>query len=429
MLYNIIVVTLLMTYDGMAVEVRGNVFFSDTYLAGNDLNAQDQAEVERLISRILDTYNNAGFPFCKVSPTLLPDDRIPTKIVLSVDEGPRVIIEDLLFQTKGRTDIRAAKRLAHFQVGEYFSLRSVASAKKRLNRTRAFLAINDNILDRDGKYYLLFTLNEKDSDFLTLSGSLSESDFQFGASFSSYSLLGTLRQLSFDFEYKRLFSLKFREPVLIAPARFDADFTIWTYDSTRQIEGNVKFSAPIGEYFSASVSSGIEIVTQLGEDTATTQTSDNFLGTGLSFEYETPAWRTLQSVYVDYLFRDADRLRFKYDSEIELWDFFLGMHYHRVQTDSFVFFDYLRIGGARNLRGYLEDEFLATRAAWFNFEYHRFFVFPILDIARIQDDIIFSYGFGIEATSRFVDASLILAWPKGGSWEDGKLHLTLAKGF
>jgi outer membrane protein assembly factor BamA len=413
----------------MAVEVTGNVFFTDQYLTRNDFNARDQDEVERLISRILDTYNNAGFPFCRVSPELIQDELAPARILLKVDEGARVIIEDLLIKTGGKTDIHAAKRLAHFKTGAYFSLRDVASAKKRLTRTKAFTEIKDNILDRDGTYYLLFTLKEKESDFLTLSGSFSGSDLHFGASFSSYSLLGTLRQLSFDFDYERLFSLKFREPVLIVPATFEANFAIWTYDSTRQIEGNVKFSAPIGEYFSASVLSGIEIVTQYGTDSIASQSSDNLLGTGIGFDYEVFPWRISQELYVDYLFRDADRLRLKYDSEIEFRHFVLGIHYHRVQTDSLEFFDYLRIGGSRNLRGYLEDEFLATRAVWFNFEYHRFFIFPLLDIARIQDDLVYSYGFGIQAKSRFADASLILAWPRGGNWEDGKLHLTFAKGF
>jgi outer membrane protein assembly factor BamA len=427
--HSIIFTTLFVLYGGLALEITGNVFYSSRYLAGEKTNVRDQEEIERLISSILSKYNNAGFPFCSILPEVSQDaDPIP-KIVLTVNEGPRVVIEDLIFRTDGKTDLGAAKRVARFRAGEYFSLRDVATAKKRLNKTKAFRGISDNILDRDGKYYLLFALEEKESDFLTLSGSFSGEDFRFGASYSSFSLLGTLRQLSFNYEYQRLFSLKFREPVLIAPAVFDADFAIVTYDSTRQIQGYARFSAPVGPYFTASVVSGVELINYFGTDTAYSETSDNLLGVGFGFEYETPGWTTFLNLGFDYLFRDADRLRIEYDSQTELWHFIIGLHYHRVQTDSFEFFDYLRIGGAKDLRGYLEDEFITTRALWVNLEYHRFPVFPLLDIARIADDIVFSFGLGIEARSRFADASLILAWPRGGTWEDGKLHLTFSKGF
>jgi hypothetical protein len=105
------------------------------------------------------------------------------------------------------------------------------------------------------------------------------------------------------------------------------------------------------------------------------------------------------------------------------------MNYHYVRTDSFLFVDYSRIGGADDLRGYLEDEFLARRAFWFNIEYHRLPVFPLLDIARIDGETLYSFGLGLEARSRFADASLILAWPGRGNWNDGKLHLLFSKGF
>lgn len=429
MLHSIIFTTLLLLYGGLTLEVTGNVFYSSRYLVGDKLNIREQEEVENVISSILIKYNNAGFPFCRISPEVFHDGDTISRVILNVNEGPRVVIEDLIFRTDGKTDIGAAKRVANFRAGDHFAFRDVASAKKRLTKTKAFQGISDNILGRDGKYYLLFALKEKESDFLTLSGSFSGEDFQFGASYSSFSLLGTLRQLSFDYEYQRLFSLKFCEPVLIAPATFDADFSIWTYDSTRQIEGYARFTAPVGPCFSASVVSGIEIVNYFATDTTVPETSDNLLGVGFGFDHETSVWVTAQDLRLDYLFRDADRLRIEYDSHIELWKLVIGIHYHRVQTDSLQFFDYLRIGGAKDLRGYLEDEFLTTRALWFNLEYHRFPVFPLFDIARVADDIVYSFGFGIEAKSRFADASMILAWPKRGTWEDGKLHLTFSKGF
>lgn len=429
MLHSIILTTALLLYGGLTLETAGNVFFSSRYLLGDDQEIQDQKAVERVISDILEKYNDAGFPFCRISPAVLQNEEAQSTVILSIVEGPRVIIEDVFFKTEGKTDAGAARRVANFRTGNYFSLKDVKSAKKKLMKTNAFQAISDNILDRDRRYYLLFSLEEKQSDFLTLSGSLSEEDFELGAAYSSVSLLGTLRQLSFDYEYQRLFSLEFSEPVLIAPARFNADFAILTFDSTRQIQGHIRFSAPVGEYFSASVVSGIEIVNYFGADTQGTETSDNLLGAGLGFDYETPIWMTNHVLEIGYLFRDADRLRIEYGSQTGLWQLIVRMNYHWVRTDSFQFFDYLRIGGAEDLRGYLEDEFLAKRALWFNVEYHRLPVFPLVDIALIDGETLYSFGLGIEAKSRFADASMILAWPKRGNWNDGKLHLTFSKGF
>jgi outer membrane protein assembly factor BamA len=426
---NIILISVLTLTPELSLDLQGNVFFSTQYLIGKKTTVRDQTEIENLISAILDKYNNAGFPFCRISPQLIYVEENPSVIVLTIHEGNRIIIEELLLGTEGKTDVRAAKRLAHFPKGEYFSLRNITQAKRRLNRTKAFTDISENVLQRSGKYYVMFSLEEKESDYLTLSGSLSDAGFEFGASYSTYSLLGTLRQFGFNYEYQRLFALNFREPVLIAPAAFEADFTILTYDSTRQIEGSVRFRAPLGAYFNASVVSGIALVTHYGTDTIQYQTSDNMLGTGLEFDYETSIFRNAQSIDLDYLFRDADRLRVRYDSETDVWQFNIGIHYHHVRTDSFEFFDYLRVGGADDLRGYLEDEFLAARALWFNLEYHRLFLYPIFDIGLIQDEIVYSYGFGVEAKSRFADASMVLAWPKGGTWDDGKFHLLLSRGF
>ena len=105
-----------------------------------------------------------------------------------------------------------------------------------------------------------------------------------------------------------------------------------------------------------------------------------------------------------------------------------GAYDHRF-TDIFDFFDYVRIGGARDLRGYLEDEFTVRKAFWVNLEYHRLFIFPLVDIARIDGDIVYSYGFGISAKSQIADASLMFAWPKRGAWSDGKIHLSLTREF
>jgi outer membrane protein assembly factor BamA len=286
----------------MTVEITGNVFFSSKYLLGDIANISNQKAAERLIADILDEYNNAGFPFCTIIPELQYDDNRRSRLILTIEEGQRVIIEELLLSSDGNTDVNAARRIASFKRGEHFSSRTLALAKNRLMSTNAFERIGERVVDRDGMYYLHFFLTEKESDILSLSGSLSGTDIEFGASFSSFNLLGTLRQLNFNYEYQRLFSLQFREPVLIAPAMLDADFAIWTHDTARLIEGHIRFSAPIGELFTIVLLSGIEYVNYYESDSVTHQSSDNLLGIGTGFDYRAPDWSNLQTLYLDYLY-------------------------------------------------------------------------------------------------------------------------------
>jgi len=411
------------------VETRGNIFFSSQYLLQKAADITSEQDAERLIYSIITRYNNAGFPFCSIYPAILEGDAGSSQLILTIDEGPRVQIEDLLVRTAGKTDIGAAKRLADFEPREYFSTRKTERTKKRLLDTGAFDTIDESIPDRDGRHYLMLTLHEKESDLFMLSGSLSGDDREFGASFASSNLLGTLRKLHFDYEHQRLFSIRGQEPVLIAPAQIDVEFSILTYDSTRLIGGQVEFGAPIGDYFSISLLSGLEIVNHYDNDTLISESSDNLLGAGVGFEYRSSAWSTAHQLGVDYLFRSTERLKFLYDGNLNYLGITIRPHYRHVWTDTFDFFDYIRIGGARDLRGYQEDEFTARRAFWVNIEYHRLFIFPLFDIARIDRTLLYSYGLGISAQSRIADASLMLAWPKGGKWSDGKIHLALTREF
>ena len=411
------------------METTGNTFFSSQYLLQKAADITSEQDAERLIYSIIAKYNNAGFPFCRIYPAMLESDAGSPQLILTIEEGPRVEIEDLLVRTEGKTDIGAAKRLADFEAGEYFSTRKTERAKKRLLDTGAFDRIDESIPNRDGRHYLLLTLREKESDLLMLSGSLSGDDREFGASFASSNLLGTLRKMHFDYEYERLFSIRGLEPVLIAPAHIEGEFSILTYDSTRLISGQVKFGAPVGDNFNISLLSGFEIVNHYDNDTLISESSDNLLGAGVGFEYRSSTWSTDHQLGVDYLFRTVDRLKFMYDGNLNFFNFSIRPHYRHVWTDIFDFFDYVRIGGSGDLRGYLEDEFTAKRAFWVNIEYHRLFIFPLFDIARVDRTFLYSYGLGISAQSRIADASLMLAWPKGGKWSDGKIHLALTREF
>jgi outer membrane protein assembly factor BamA len=416
------------------VEFSGNTFYSSHYLMKNIHTLRTERDVENVIQGVLTKYSNAGFPFCRIVPEIIYSDGIVEKIILNVAEGERVVITDYLVDIQGKTDVGAIKKIARLQTSKYFSSKDIGYSKNRLLKTGAFDEISDNIINRDGKHYVLFTITEKKSDYLIAYGSFGKNtfdgnDYNFGFSFSSVNLLGTLRQLEFRYEYKKLFSLQFTEPILIAPSIFNLQFSMLTYDSVRLTEFNGTFTAPLGHYFNVSLTTGIEAVSYYNDDVDDQQHIDNVVGVGAGVDYATRNWSCVQNINFTYLFREHDRRSVKYNGTFDIFALVIRPHYYWTQADSFEYFDYFRIGGARDMRGYLDEEFIVQRALWVNIEYKKFFIFPMIDIGLIGDDVTYSYGFGIGAESNFANASLVFAWPRGGTWGDGKVHLLFEKGF
>ncbi len=415
--------------NDITIEINGNIFFSSQYLMGKDVNIKNKFDVENVVARIIKHYADAGFPFCRIYPEIVYADNAIEKIILTIDEGERVKISDYLFNIQGKTEIGAVKKIMRLKPDSYFSSKEIDHSKRNLLKTDIFEDIDENIIYRDGSYYLLFNLKEKKNDHLTAFGSVGEDNLNFSIIFYSANLLGTLRRLQFQYDYQKLFSLQFTEPILIFPAALNVNFSLWTYDSVRLIQFNGKFIAPLGHHFNVSLMSGVEAVSYYGNDSEAQGHTDNILGVGFSLNYGTSDWSCQQEINHEYLFRQYDRWRIQYDGEFYFKKLKIRTHYYLVETDSFEYFDYYRIGGAEDLRGYLEEEFIVSNALWLNSEYKRFFIFPIFDIGLLENDIKFSYGFGIEAKSDFADASLVIAWPKQGAWRDGKIHLMLEKGF
>jgi outer membrane protein assembly factor BamA len=410
------------------ITTTGNLFFSTQYLLQSDSTVTDSRGVERVIACIIDTYTNAGFPFCRVFPSV-GDGQTRTTVVLSIEEGERVIVRDYLFAGTGKTHTNSVRKIAQVKPGDYFSSNDIVHTKENILKTDAFTSVGETIVRQNNQYYVVLHLIEKNSDFLQASGSFDDENALFNFSFYSLNVLGTLRRFQFRYEYEKLFSLQCTEPILLYPAVLDADFSLWTYDSIRLTQFHATFSAPLWHLFTFSMLSGVESVTRLNDDPASRGHTDNIIGVGFGLDFESPILKCHHRLGYDYLFRTYDRWRIQIDLENTMYRFEAGIHYVRAQTDSLEFFDYYRLGGARSLRGYREDQFFATRALWVNCAYKAIFIFPVVDIAVINSTFLYSYGFGMHAESQLADVSLVLAWPKGGSWQDGKIHLLIEKGF
>jgi hypothetical protein len=411
----------------LPVVLVGNLFFSSSFLLRGTRSLRSERDVENLIGRILDKYADAGFPFSRVRPKYagLPDS-LPT-LRLAVEEGPRVRIADYIFRIRGKTNPQTLKKWTRVRTDEYFSRRELERVKRRIARSGLYKEIRDQILRRGDEYYLRLDLGEEPSDFITAGGSLTQTDGDFFGMLDSRNLLGEIRELHAQYEYRKLFRLQYADPILIAPLELSLDFAIATYDSARLVNINGRLSAPVTESFRISILSGREMVSYSDPDRTGYQSS--LVGLGLEFRPESDFIRTAQVCNIEYLFRTAARIKFQYDGQFDFLHLMIKPHFWWTRTDQFEYFDYFRIGGSRTIRGYLEEEIIAREIFWVNNEYKKYLFYPLFDFAFADGRFYYAYGLGLDVRTSLGNAALALVWPRDGDWRDGKLHFFIEKGF
>ena len=155
--------------EPVPIEVNGNLFFSNSYLS-DFLNRKQSRNIVTAIQKILRLYNNAGYPFCRIIPEIVQEDSSLTRIILNINEGDRVTINDYVYVSTGRTLPGALKRFAGGKTDILFSLRTVDYMRQKFRETGIFESITDNIVRQDDRHYLRFDLVERQSDFISLLG-------------------------------------------------------------------------------------------------------------------------------------------------------------------------------------------------------------------------------------------------------------------
>lgn len=126
--------------------------------------------------------------------------------------------------------------------------------------------------------------------------------------------------------------------------------------------------------------------------------------------------------------------------------FALGMHGKELQGPQVEISDMFLLGGTNTLRGYRENQFLASRIAWTNIEYRflltrRTFFFTFFDagyfLQKENIDLkIFNstgaktgYGIGLHLETGLGILNVNFAFAKGDSFSEGKIHFGIINEF
>ncbi|MFA6025211.1 MAG: BamA/TamA family outer membrane protein [Ignavibacteriaceae bacterium] len=124
----------------------------------------------------------------------------------------------------------------------------------------------------------------------------------------------------------------------------------------------------------------------------------------------------------------------------------LGLHGKELQGPQIEISDMFMLGGTNSLRGYRENQFLASRVAWANFEYRflltrRTFAFSFFDVGyflqrenvdlNIQKSFGTKIGFGIglHVETGLGILNVNFAFAKGDSFSEGKIHFGIINEF
>lgn len=126
--------------------------------------------------------------------------------------------------------------------------------------------------------------------------------------------------------------------------------------------------------------------------------------------------------------------------------FALGMHGKELQGPQIEISDMFLLGGTNSLRGYRENQFLASRIAWTNLEYRflltrRTFAFSFFDVGYFlqrenaerniskSSGTKIGYGIGLHVETGLGILNVNFAFAKGDSFSEGKIHFGIINEF
>ncbi len=406
------------------IDLNGNHFFSTSYLTDGRDRVKKMEEIEPLIRRILDCYQNTGFPFVRIKPH---PDQTAGVVVLEIEEGQRVVIDDLRFRIRGSTNQTALRRYLHFTPARYFSGREINRLRRRLTATGLYREIAEMIIHDGNRYFVLFDLTEDRHDQFQAGASFDRDNINITAALEALNLLGSLRRFQLRYQYQQAFDLSLADPVLAAPITIAAQAALATADSGRCTRLQLSLSAPMTATLDFSISSGREMVAYF--DSTRLGYTRTFVGAGLTQRFAFNPVQCVWNLDFGYLFRDQDRIRLALAAAVTTGKFRLRPQAILTRTDRYEYFDYARAGGARTVRGYLEEEIVAENLWWLNIEYRPWIFYPLADIARANGTWYYSVGVGLDAAMTLGQSTLVFAWPRNGSWRDVKVHITFTREF
>ncbi|HEY6625872.1 MAG TPA: BamA/TamA family outer membrane protein, partial [Ignavibacteriaceae bacterium] len=451
-------------------------------------------EIETSISSLLTDFENRGFPFAavKIQSVHLYDDSVSkdhyADIYLTLEEGRKSRIDKIEVNGNTSTKDYVVTRELRIDAGEEYSQQKIVSLPRRLNKLRYFdpVPVPQFYIDSQNNGVLLINVKERNTNnFDGIIGYVppaneNESGYVTGlVNVTLRNIFGTGRAAAVRWQKltreSQELELKYLEPWLFGyPFNLNADLFQRIQDTTyvqRRLGGAVEFLATEDISASAFVSTEEIIPTERTIPVFTVYNSSS-LTTGLGLKIDlrddpiAPTggflFETLYSFSKKKINGPAEYITPALETNINLqritvgfgafYEIFfrniiaLGINGKELNGPFFEQSDLWRFGGTRTVRGYREEQFLASRIAWANLEYRlmltqRSYAFLFFDagyyfldadpdrgIAQ-NEDYIFGYGLGITVETAIGLLGVSFALAQGDSFSEGKIHFGIINEF
>jgi outer membrane protein insertion porin family len=461
------------------------------YLKGEIFN---RYEIETSISSLISDFENRGFPFAsvKIQSVYFYHDSISNEhyadIYFALEEGRQSNIDKIEVTGNTSTKDYVIVRELRIDNGEEYSQQKIENLPRRLNKLRYFdpVPVPQFYIDSQNNGVLQINVKERNTNsFDGIIGYIppaedNESGYITGlVNVTLRNIFGTGRAAAVRWQKltreSQELELKYLEPWLFGhPFNLNAELFQRIQDTTyvqRKLGGALEFLATEDISASAFVSTEEIIPTERTVPVFTVYNSSS-LTTGLGLKIDlrddpiAPTGGFLfETVYsfsrkkingpAEYITPGLEtdpnlqRITAGFGAFYEI--FFrsvvaLSVNGRELRGPFFEQSDLWRFGGTRTVRGYREEQFLASRIAWSNLEYRlmitqRSYAFLFFDagyyfleadvdrgIAQIED-YIFGYGLGITVETAIGLLGVSFALAQGDSFSEGKIHFGIINEF
>lgn len=498
------------TYTGIKIKINENerVSIGEIYFSGNKvittnellsvMNSKkngilENSDLNNDLNLILKLYEEKGYPFVKAKiediSLYKSNEKNYISIKISIVENSRLKINEIKISGNEITNKNVIDREVRINKDSTVTMETLENIKYRLERLGIFSSVSlpkVYINKNSGKTGLLIEVKEGNAN--TFDGILgyvppaneSETGYFTGlVNLSFKNIFGTGRKLDLKYqqEVRETQELEFRylEPYFFSfPFNISFDFLQRIQDSTytrRRI--NLKADYNLTDKFTISALGNYDRIIPSDDTLNSFVIADSRLfSSGLELKYDTrnniffPSsgilFKTFYSIGDKKIFNisELNNLGFKEDYVIQRYTGDLEFYYSlfsrssvllkffggEVKGDKLEESDLFRIGGNRNIRGYRQEQFLASKLVYLNFEPRlslsgRSFAFAFYDAGyyfRPYDDVnkipeqkgfLFGYGLGLRLETDLGLIGVSYALGKGDSFLDGKINFGLVTDF
>ncbi|MDI6840211.1 MAG: POTRA domain-containing protein [bacterium] len=379
---------------------------------------------------IIKKYEDIGYPFCKIKSynfELIVDS---VNFELCIDEGPLVRINNIIVKGNKVTRDYVILRELNIKQGDIFCGDAIHKAETRPQRLKFIELEGINLV---GKDELEVIVKERPVNHVDGIVGYREKRLIGVIDLEILNLLGTGRAIFVRFEQPHKFStlieFGYKEPWLFGyRVNLNASGSHCKEDTT-YIKDWVELLLESPITSSLTINSGIS-----GNWVDHYEEYRGILG--MDFDTQTRSGVHYR-IKTEYNFNSLEKLKFNFDNYLSIHPsilLFLSANYGKIFKKEVPIYDKFKLGGARTLRGYWEEEFSGNKVGWINFELRKFvdrksFVFLFYDIGYIDGNIKHSYGVGIPIDSPLGLITVAYGLAKGAPFMEGKIHLSIKSSF